>query len=144
MTPPRVSRIANDRRTVCWPDAVSDARSWTSNGEPVRCIEDDRVIVRNGRLVHGAFTVAHDVHRVSLLSESLGEHLRRPRLVFYEENPHSQYANSARASTGGNPDAIFYEPAHKEVYAFNGSGNSARVFDAAAGPSGDVSARREA
>ena len=35
--------------------------------------------------------------------------------------------------TGQNPDAILYEPAHKEVYAFNGSGKSATVFDAATG-----------
>jgi DNA-binding beta-propeller fold protein YncE len=35
--------------------------------------------------------------------------------------------------TGQNPDAILYEPAHKEVYAFNGTGKSATVFDAATG-----------
>jgi DNA-binding beta-propeller fold protein YncE len=35
--------------------------------------------------------------------------------------------------TGQNPDAILYEPAHKEVYAFNGGGKSATVFDAVTG-----------
>jgi DNA-binding beta-propeller fold protein YncE len=36
-------------------------------------------------------------------------------------------------ATGENPDAILYEPAHKEVYAFNGTGKSATVFDAVTG-----------
>ena len=36
-------------------------------------------------------------------------------------------------ATGGNPDAIFYERAHEEVYTFNGSGHSATVFSAATG-----------
>ncbi len=35
--------------------------------------------------------------------------------------------------TGENPDAILYEPVHKEVYAFNGRGKSATVFDAKTG-----------
>jgi DNA-binding beta-propeller fold protein YncE len=35
--------------------------------------------------------------------------------------------------TGENPDAILYEPVHKEVYAFNGHGKSATVFDAKTG-----------
>jgi DNA-binding beta-propeller fold protein YncE len=35
--------------------------------------------------------------------------------------------------TGQNPDAILYEPAHKEVYTFNGTGKSATVFDATSG-----------
>jgi len=35
--------------------------------------------------------------------------------------------------TGENPDAILYEPVHKEVYAFNGRSKSATVFDARTG-----------
>ena len=35
--------------------------------------------------------------------------------------------------TGQNPDAILYEPAHKEVYTFNGGGKSATVIDAVTG-----------
>ena len=35
--------------------------------------------------------------------------------------------------TGGNPDAILYEPSRKEVYTFNGSGKSATVFAADTG-----------
>jgi DNA-binding beta-propeller fold protein YncE len=35
--------------------------------------------------------------------------------------------------TGENPDAILYEPVHKEVYAFNGRSHSATVFDAKTG-----------
>ncbi len=35
--------------------------------------------------------------------------------------------------TGQNPDAILYEPVHKEVYTFNGTGKSATVFDATTG-----------
>lgn len=36
-------------------------------------------------------------------------------------------------ATGQNPDAILYEPGHKEVYTFNGGGKSATVFDAVSG-----------
>ena len=36
-------------------------------------------------------------------------------------------------TTQGNPDAIMYEPSHKQVYAFNGNGKSATVFDAQTG-----------
>jgi len=39
----------------------------------------------------------------------------------------------SKVDTGQNPDCILYEPGHKEVYTFNGRGNSATVFDAATG-----------
>lgn len=39
----------------------------------------------------------------------------------------------SKVSTGQNPDAILYEPGQKEVYAFNGRGNSATVFNAVSG-----------
>jgi DNA-binding beta-propeller fold protein YncE len=39
----------------------------------------------------------------------------------------------AKVETGGNPDAVIYEPAHREVYTLNGSGKSATVFDAQTG-----------
>lgn len=40
----------------------------------------------------------------------------------------------AKVPTGGaNPDAILYEPTHNEVYAFNHTGHSATVIDAASG-----------
>jgi DNA-binding beta-propeller fold protein YncE len=42
-------------------------------------------------------------------------------------------ATIAKVETGENPDAILYEPAHKEVYTFNGRGKSATVFDALTG-----------
>ncbi len=35
--------------------------------------------------------------------------------------------------TGKNPDAILYEPAHKEVYTFNGGDKTSTVFDALTG-----------
>jgi DNA-binding beta-propeller fold protein YncE len=38
-----------------------------------------------------------------------------------------------KVDTGENPDAILYEHGHKEVYAFNGRGKSATVFDAESG-----------
>jgi DNA-binding beta-propeller fold protein YncE len=38
-----------------------------------------------------------------------------------------------KIDTGENPDAILYEPARKEVYAFNGRGKSATVIDAQSG-----------
>ncbi len=39
----------------------------------------------------------------------------------------------ARVPTGGNPDAILYEPAQEEVYAFNGRSNSVTVIEARMG-----------
>lgn len=39
----------------------------------------------------------------------------------------------SQVDTGANPDAILYEPAHREVYTFNGRGQSATVFDANSG-----------
>ena len=41
--------------------------------------------------------------------------------------------SSRTVKTGENPDAILYEPVHKEVYTFNGRGKSATVFDAETG-----------
>jgi DNA-binding beta-propeller fold protein YncE len=38
-----------------------------------------------------------------------------------------------KVTTGGNPDAIFYERGRHEVYTFNGQGQSATVFDAKSG-----------
>lgn len=42
-------------------------------------------------------------------------------------------ATIEKVATGENPDAILYEPSRKEVYAFNGRGQSATVIDAASG-----------
>jgi len=42
-------------------------------------------------------------------------------------------ATIQKVKTGDNPDAILYEPAHHEVYTFNGRGKSATVFDARTG-----------
>src|ERR1041385_4161317 len=39
----------------------------------------------------------------------------------------------SKVETGENPDAIIYDPANHEVYAFNGRGHSASVIDAATG-----------
>ncbi|MBI3881815.1 MAG: YncE family protein [Verrucomicrobia bacterium] len=39
----------------------------------------------------------------------------------------------SKVETGANPDAILYEPQHKEVYTFNGRANSATIFEAASG-----------
>jgi DNA-binding beta-propeller fold protein YncE len=38
-----------------------------------------------------------------------------------------------KIDTGANPDAILYDPGRKEVYAFNGRGRSATVFEAESG-----------
>jgi DNA-binding beta-propeller fold protein YncE len=40
---------------------------------------------------------------------------------------------TSSVETGPNPDAILYEPAHREVYTFNGGGKSATVIDAVSG-----------
>ncbi|MCM3880988.1 MAG: YncE family protein [Vicinamibacterales bacterium] len=45
----------------------------------------------------------------------------------------STLATLSKVETGANPDAILYEPQRKEVYAFNHSGASATVIDAASG-----------
>ena len=39
----------------------------------------------------------------------------------------------SKVETGENPDAILYEPKHRQVYAFNGRGHSATVIDAESG-----------
>jgi DNA-binding beta-propeller fold protein YncE len=39
----------------------------------------------------------------------------------------------SKVDTGANPDAILYDPGRKEIYTFNGRGNSATVFEAASG-----------
>jgi len=39
----------------------------------------------------------------------------------------------SKVDTGGNPDAILYEPGQKEVYTFNGRGKSATVFEPKSG-----------
>ena len=39
----------------------------------------------------------------------------------------------SKVDTGQNPDAILFEPAHQEVYTFNGRGQSATVLDANSG-----------
>jgi YVTN family beta-propeller protein len=39
----------------------------------------------------------------------------------------------AKVDTGENPDAILYEPGRREVYTFNGRGQSVTVFEAATG-----------
>lgn len=39
----------------------------------------------------------------------------------------------SKVDTGANPDAILYDPSKKEVYTFNGRGNSATVFEAISG-----------
>ena len=57
-------------------------------------IEDDRVVLGDGRLVHRAFAVAHDVHGVRLLAKALRQHLRRARFVFDKENPHGPRSES--------------------------------------------------
>lgn len=36
-------------------------------------------------------------------------------------------------ATGGNPDAIYYEPSRKEIYTMNGMSNNATVFEAQTG-----------
>ena len=42
-------------------------------------------------------------------------------------------ATISKVETGANPDAIMYEPGQEEVYAFNGRGKSATVFQAKTG-----------
>ena len=42
-------------------------------------------------------------------------------------------ATISKVQTGENPDAILYEPGRAEVYAFNGRGKSATVFDGKTG-----------
>ena len=39
----------------------------------------------------------------------------------------------SKVDTGNNPDAILYDPGQQEVYAFNGGGHSATVFEGASG-----------
>jgi YVTN family beta-propeller protein len=43
------------------------------------------------------------------------------------------FATISKVETGANPDAIMYEPKEKAIYAFNHTGGSATVIDAASG-----------
>jgi DNA-binding beta-propeller fold protein YncE len=43
------------------------------------------------------------------------------------------FATIGKVDTGANPDAIMYEPKEKAIYAFNHTGGSATVIDAASG-----------
>jgi YVTN family beta-propeller protein len=43
------------------------------------------------------------------------------------------FATLSKVDTGANPDAIMYEPKEKAIYAFNHTGGSATVIDAASG-----------
>src|SRR4051812_20207438 len=43
------------------------------------------------------------------------------------------FATISKVDTGANPDAIIYEPKEKAIYAFNHTGGSATVIDAASG-----------
>jgi YVTN family beta-propeller protein len=43
------------------------------------------------------------------------------------------FATLSKVDTGANPDAIMYEPKEKAIYAFNHTGGSATVIDAATG-----------
>jgi YVTN family beta-propeller protein len=43
------------------------------------------------------------------------------------------FATISKVDTGANPDAIMYEPKEKAIYAFNHTGGSATVIDAASG-----------
>ena len=73
--------------------------------------------------VHG-FAIAPDLHRgfSSNGKEDTSSLVDLNKLV-----------SLSKANTGPNPDAIVYEPGRQEVYAFNGRGQSATVFDAKAG-----------
>ena len=58
---------------------------------------------------------------------------QRPREQGRHRRPEDARSSIQKVDTGENPDAILYEPARKEVYAFNGRGKSATVIDAQTG-----------
>jgi DNA-binding beta-propeller fold protein YncE len=108
------------------PDA---RRLYVTHGSHIAVIDLDagRVVgdIADTPGVHG-FAIAHDLGRG--FSSNGGE----SKVSIVEL---ASLETLGKVETQENPDAIVYEPARKEVYAFNGRGRSATVI---AAPSGEV------
>ena len=84
-TASRAVSISTGTDGPCTPDLAADRQSIAQRQHH---IEDDGVVVGDRRLIHGLVAVADDIDGVGFLAESLREHLRRPRLIFDEQNSH--------------------------------------------------------
>jgi DNA-binding beta-propeller fold protein YncE len=73
--------------------------------------------------VHG-FAIAHELNR-GFASDGQSSQVSMVDL--------KTRSTVGRVPTGTEPDAIVYEPRHREGYTFNGAGHSATVFDALSG-----------
>src|SRR5215510_1260441 len=51
-------------------------------------VEDDQVVIVDARLINGGLAVRRHIYGITLLAQSLRQHLRRVRLVFDQQNPH--------------------------------------------------------
>ena len=102
-------------------------RLYVTHGTKVVVIDMDK------NIVVGEITDAPGVHGFALAPE-LG-------LGFASNGMESKASivdlktlqTKSKVDTGANPDAILYDPGQKQVYTFNGRGNSATVFDAVSG-----------
>lgn len=79
--------------------------------------------IDNTQGVHG-FAIAHELNR-GFASDAQSSQVSMVDL--------KTRRTVGRVPTGTGPDAIVYEPHHREGYVFNGAGHSATVFDALSG-----------
>jgi len=104
-------------------------RLYVAHGSHIAVIDLDagRVVgdIPDTPGVHG-FAIAHDLGRG--FSSNGGE----AKVSIVEL---ASLKTLGKVGTGENPDAVLYEPARKEVYAFNGRGHSVTVISA---PSGEA------
>jgi YVTN family beta-propeller protein len=83
--------------------------------------------------VVGAIEPASGVHGVAIAPELGRGFVTNGRTDTVSIVDLKTLAITGSVQAGRNPDAIVYEPSHREVYAFNHTGHSVTVFDAASG-----------
>jgi DNA-binding beta-propeller fold protein YncE len=109
----------------------------------------DRAAARRLYVAHGAKIVVIDIDKdavVGEIADTPGVHgfAIAPELgLGFSSNGQENKASivdlktlqtKSKVDTGANPDAILHDPGRKEVYTFNGRGNSATVFEATTVP----------
>jgi YVTN family beta-propeller protein len=90
------------------------------------------VIDTNNNSIVGRIADTPGVHGIAIAPGNRGftSNGRENRVSIVDLN---KLTTISKVETGANPDAILYEPQKKEVYAFNHTGSSATVIDAASG-----------
>src|SRR5262249_43943421 len=60
-------------------------------------VEDHQVVIVDARLINSGLAVRRHVYGIALLAQPLRQHLRRVRLVFNQQNPHSQIPDAGES-----------------------------------------------